>query len=995
MGKARPQASGFLDPFARSVRRASGVARLLACAWLVLAAEARALDPAQPPERHTVTHWNTDDGLAHSQVNAITQSDDGFLWVATWEGTMRFDGLDFHDVERLRHDDGRQLPSSLLWREAGGSVLAGVAQRGLSRVSADGAVSPACARWPGLEAMRLAPAPGGGAWVAARDGLYRLQGGGECARLDDGGLAAEEVLALLAHPDGSLWVGNRRGLYRWREGRIEPLGERLGLGAGEVRAILAARDGDIWIAGDGGVWRHRGGRLRRERSERAEGLLEDRQGALWVAGTDAAVLRHWRGAWHVIDHRSGIEGYATGALFEDREGLVWFGTTHGLYRISDGPVWSIGRESGLASDYVRSLLQTADGDVWIGQSGGLSRMRGGAMEVLVPGPGLPPMSVLALAASGDGGVWAGTYNRGVLRAGAGARAEVQALAPAGSPMASAQVRALLEEPGGRLWIGTERGLVAWHGGRFDPAPLPGLPALPVRVLRLDAAGRLWIGFAGGLARREADGRVVVHGPGGDFPALSAFDVLDDADGTVWIASDRGLVRHRDGAFRLFGREQGFAGSSLFRVLDDASGNLWASSNLGVARIPRGAFAAVDAGRAARLEMQVFGRGDGMPSRQANGGSSPAGWRMADGGVWIPTAAGIAVFEPERVMQEQRVDVPLVIDRVLVDGVERARAGAHALRPGARLSIRYAGISLRNPNGLRYRYRMHGFDADWIEAGQAREATYTNLPPGELRFEVQAARAADDWRRPASAAATGFEVAAPWWRRPWAMLAAIAGLLLLFAGAHRWLGRRAHARARRLESQVAQRTEELRDRNRELQDASRQREELLEQLAHQANHDPLTGLPNRRAGDQALAAAVRQADHADRPLCVAIIDIDRFKQVNDRHGHHVGDRVLARVAAQLQASLRHPGVLVSRPGGEEFLVVLGDMGMDAALALLERARREVALLRIDPGTHATLACTISIGVAERRGREGPDSLLQRADQGLYAAKRQGRDRIVQA
>ena len=963
----------------------------LAAAWLAVAGPAHALDPAIPPEGYTITRWSADDGLPHSQIHDIGQSPDGFLWVTTWEGTARFDGLTFSEVGRLQDASGARPATRVLWRDADGSMLVGVDGPGLLRVPAQGPARPACAGIAVLQVSQLTDGGQDGPWMATHDGLYRLQPDGHCVRVAGGeSLAGRTVNALLAQDDGSVWLGLRRGLYRWHEGRVEPLGERLGLPAGEVRGLARGRDGEIWIAGEQGVWRHHDRRLQHMRSERAEGLLLDRAGALWVTATDSAVLRYWRGRWHRLDEGDGVVGYATGALFEDREGLVWFGTTHGLFRIADGPVRGIGRQAGLPSEYTRSVLQTADGAVWIGHAAGLSVMRDGQAQLVFPRAGEPPSSVLSLAPAADGGVWAGTYSRGVLRVTAGG--DVRPLAPAALPLASEQVRALLEDPDGSLWIGTERGLVAWRDGGFDPRPLPGLPELPVRALHRDG-GKLWIGQMGGLAWREPDGHLVVQRPGRDFPALSAFDFLPDPDGSMWVASDRGLLRHHLGAWRLYGAAQGLRGSSVFRVLADGAHNLWMSGNHGVFRVPRASFAAVDQGLRERLDMQVFDRDDGMPSRQANGGSAPAGWRMDNGELWLPTAAGIAVFDPGSVMDRGHDAVPLVIDLLLADGEARTPASAGVLQPGTRLQIRYAGLSLRQPNALRYRYRLQGVDADWIEAGTGREVTYPSLPSGALRFEVQVARAPADWARPANATGFELEVATPWWLRSWFILAAAAALLAVFVLAHYGLARRQRRRARRLEAEVAQRTGQLREKNRELEDASRQRELLVEQLAHQASHDSLTGLPNRRAGDQRLATALQQADAGHAPLSVAIVDVDRFKHINDRYGHQAGDRVLANVALQLQASLRRPSLFVARLGGEEFLVVLRDTPLPEAVGVLEQARREVAALRVAPGDDASFGCTISIGVVERIGQEGADALLQRADAALYEAKRQGRDRVV--
>src|SRR5690606_20941836 len=401
----------------RAWRLGSGV---LAAAWLAVAGPAHALDPAIPTDHYTVVRWSADDGLPHSQIHDIGQSPDGFLWVTTWEGTVRFDGLTFSDVERLQQASGARPASRVLWRDGDGSMLVGVDGPGLLRVPAQGPARPACADLPALRVSQLADGGQDGPWMVTDEGLYRLQPDGRCVRVPGGdSLAGRTVNALLPQDDGSVWLGLRRGLYRWQDGRIEPLGERLGLPAGEVRALATGRDGETWVAGEQGVWRQHGGRLQRMRSERAEGLLSDRAGALWVTATDSAVLRYWRGQWQRLDEHDGVVGYATGALFEGREGLVWFGTTHGLFRIADGPVRGIRKQPGLPSEYIRSVLQTRDGAVWIGHAAGLSVIRDGQVQLVYPVAGGRPSSVLALAPAADGGGWAGTYNRGVPRVTAG------------------------------------------------------------------------------------------------------------------------------------------------------------------------------------------------------------------------------------------------------------------------------------------------------------------------------------------------------------------------------------------------------------------------------------------------------------------------------------------------------------------------------------------------------------------------------------------------
>ncbi len=969
-------------PLAALVRRC----RRWLAAGLLMAAPVLAAAPVDAPQEtplahYSVTRWALEQGLPHNQVHDIRQGANGFLWVATWEGVARFDGRGFRPL-----GNGWERAARRLLRD-GDDMLVGGIQTGVWRFSVRGVGADACPAYPRLDVWALVKAVDGGIWIAASDGLFRLERDGRCLPVTGAeGLRHLPLVDVLADPDGSLWLASRQGLYRFAHGRLALAGNALGLPMGSVRSLLRDRAGTLWIAGEGGLWHVQDGQLQKLREERSEAVLQDRDGAIWVATASDGLQRLQHGRWDRLDAAQGLIGRATGALFEDNEGLLWMGTTHGLFRISNDPAWAIGVRQGLASDYVRSVLQDGQGRIWIGQADGLSRWRDGRAETVYPRPGEAGSTVLSLARAGDGGLWVGTYDRGVLRI-----AATQALALDNPiPVASLQgasVRALLEDADGSLWVGSERGLYRWREGVL--ARVPGLPELPVRAFQRLPDGGLWVGFQGGLAEIRADGRPRLLVPERDFPATSVFDFLRDRDGTLWMASDAGVLRLRNGRFTGYGRQRGVPANTLFRVIDDGFGNLWFTCFRGVFRVPRTAFAQVDAGRRDVLDLELFGQDDGMPSRQANGGSAPAGWHMADGRLWVPTAAGVAVFDPARSRREHARKVPLVIDQVQVDGKSQSLVASRFQVPaGTRVTISFAGASMRQSHNLRYRYRMQGFDRDWIEAGATSEASYTNLPPGDLRFEVQVARAPVDWAAPSDMAWVQFVVEAPWWRHPaWLALAALL-LLAVPAAFYAWRGRQQRRRQGELEALVAQRTEELSDKNRQLEVAGWR-------LAFQATHDELTGLPNRREGDRFLAAAVTQAQAqaTPQPLAVALLDIDQFKQVNDRHGHAAGDAVLQVFGDMLAEFVAEWGVFAARFGGEEFLLCMAEM--DAPMAarrlqeLLARVRSRAVLL--DDG--GSLHCTFSAGVAAWQPGQSPHALLAVADARLMQAKQDGRNRVV--
>jgi len=988
-------------PVSRRRARVGGVllllALLLSACWSAGAATP-ALSERSVVERPTVVRWTMDDGLPHNLVHALAQDRDGLLWVGTWEGVARFDGRAFTVFDRQNTPGMEMSGVFAIVPERDGGVLVGTAYDGVFRY-ADG-------RWRHLGDARARRLPvvsmlrdrDGALWVGSEGGLFRIEADGRLNAVGAAaGLPAVRVAALLQRADGGILVGTAQGLFRLDPAtqRAQRWGRTAAMRDAPVRRLSRDRDGGLLVAGDAGVfWLRADGTLRWLRQgQRIDAAVQDRQGQLWTSLSGGQLLRLAPNG--SSEEMLSISGVVSPALLEDREGLIWAGSTDGLFRVAAGDAGGLTRRDGLAGEYVRVVQQSADGAIWIGHATGLDRWQHGRVEaVRIAASGRDP-SVLALAAANDGGMWAGTYDQGVLLLAADGRIRQRLGPEAGVPRAT--VRALLQDADGGLWIGTNAGLAYRSRGRTRVYTVAdGLPAAQVQALYRDRAGVLWIGTSDGIAALSAGGALRAWPAGAAFPAHNAFDFLGDADGTLWIASDRGLLRWRDGRFRVYDHRVGLPRDKLFRILDDGQGHLWTTSNQGAFRIARADIAQLDGGRRTWLTVDVVDRSDGMPGSQGNGSSAPAGWLSRDGTLLVPTSAGLALIDPALPARQALRAPVVVIERLQVDGQEQPLRSDYRL-PGSvgRLSVDYAGLSFRSPDKVRYRYRLHGFDRQWIDAGRSEEAVYTNLPPGNYRLEVQATTSALDWARDelVGRASLRLQVVPPLWQRgPFVVLAAIAcsGLLLWWyrGRSHRYLRRQ-----RRLNRIIAERTHELRAKNLALKLADLEREELVRKLAYQAGHDALTGLPNRRTADPHLAAALERALAVQAPLCVALLDIDNFKRINDSHGHEIGDEVLRRVGEVLRATLGEHA-FAARHGGEEFLLVLPGLDREAARARLDALRGRVAAVVVHDVDGQDVRCTASIGFAcfgpELRTRR---ELLVLADRNLYRAKREGRDRVV--
>lgn len=974
--------------------------RLLLIASVLLACQAHpawALDPNRGVDEYTVTSWSMEDGLPHNLVHDIVQDRDGYLWVGSWEGAARFNGRQFRRFDDHQLHERSTVGVRSIVVDTDGSLLMGTAQFGVMRL-ANGV-------WSALEAtvaqrlraLTLARVGDGALWIGTEDSAWRLAADGDLVDAATLGLPQGAIYALLDLGTEGVLVGGDAGPFLWRDGKIDRFGGQLGIADMHVRALLLRRDGSLVLGGDHGAVEVDAARstVRKILDARVESLLEDRDGMLWLGTSADGLFRHHQGRTDVIDQRLGLYGRGSPALMEDREGLIWMGTTNGLFRIADGPVFGLDVERGLSDNYPRVILPREDGGVYIGHAGGLDHWHQGRTRVV--SIGRPSSSVLALADARDGGLWVGTYDQGVVYLPPDHDVARIRIIDSDDGLPSHHIRGLWEEADGRLWVGTTNGLLRLDpdGGRELIDSDDGLPGNFIRGLVPARGGGLWIATTSGMARLHADGQVQAWNVDSGFPGIGSFDFLEEQDGDLWIGTDAGLLRLRDGAFTIYDRAAGLPNESIFRVLKDAQGAFWLCSNQGVFRIESEQFTQYDQGRLERLRVDVLQHADGMPSSQCNGGSSPAGNRDAEGRLWMPTAQGVAVIDPELTVSQALVKVPVRIEGVQLDARALPPQPQLTLDAGVRrVVIHYAGLHFRAPLRVRYRYRMLGFDHDWVEAGDALEAVYTNLPSGRLHFQVQAAMSPADWSQVTEVASIELKVVPPFWQRPWfAVLAGLAALGVML-GVSAWRSARYQRRQLALTRTIEERTRELSDKNRALERADRERESLLEQLAYQASHDALTGLPNRRAGEARLVDAVQHAasGHAG-PLCVALLDLDRFKQINDEHGHEAGDGILRKVAGHFARFSLLGSAHTSRYGGEEFLLLLPDTPLPLAVERLEALAAAIAGQVMLREAGLELGCTVSIGIAQWQPGMSPSQLVALADRRLYLAKQTGRNKVV--
>jgi PAS domain S-box-containing protein len=796
---------------------------------LFLGAPAFAVDPSKALTQYSHDNWTTREGLPQDTVESVAQGHDGYLWLATPVGLVRFDGITF----TLYDKDNAGLPHDHMWGvfvAKDGTLWVSTDGGGVARVREGQVATFSTANGLSNDFVRpIREGPDGTIWIATRGGgLNRYRDGALSVIGTKQGLPSNLVWALHPDRDGGVWIGtNGGGLALMQDGKFRTFTTSDGLPHNSVWVLHEDRHGALWAGTSQGLARYEDGRFHSYAG--AGGLAggfvraihEDRDGNLWI-GTTAGLGRFKDGGVESFPPGHALAGEFVRSVHEDREGSLWVGTVaRGLHRLRDGRFTVYGKPEGLSHDMGRQVLETRDGTIWTGTADGrLNRLRGSKVTAFSVKDGLPASDVASLAEARDGSLWLGTSGGGLCNL----RETRFRCYGTRDGLPSGVVPSILEDSRGQLWAGTGAGLVRLDGNRFVVyTTRDGLPSDFVRTLLEGRDGRLWIGTTGGLASLK-DG-VFSAWTTRDGLAGSGVECLhEDASGVLWIGSrGSGLSRFFAGAFRTVTTRNGLGDDVVYAILDDGHGRLWLASHRGIFSLDKRGLDTFLDGTAPRVTPVAHDATDGMRSNECSTGN-PSAWRARDGRLWFATVRGLVSVDPQD-QSMNRLPPVVVIEEMRADDRRTPLAGDVAVDSGTeRLTFRYTGLSLLVPEKVRFRYLLEGFDRDWIEAGPRREAYYTNVPHGTYRFRVTASNNDGVWsENPASLSVT----VPPRFRQTRAFFALCGlGLLLSGTGLYRLRVRHLRAHERQLVHLVDERTTALRHARDQLEDRVRERTEDL-------------------------------------------------------------------------------------------------------------------------------------------------------------------------
>ena len=763
----------------------------VACALLSAASALAQTTVAQEtlePRWREADSWRQPQGLPQDTVFSIAQSRDGYMWVGTRGGLARFDGVRFTTFDDRGKDPLREIEIWALLAEDDGSLWVGTYGGGLARL-VNGRFSVFTTK-DGLVnnfVRNLARDASGALWIGTDAGLSRFEHGRFTNFTVEDGLSHKGVRSLHADPDGAVWIATKSGIDTVRAGRIVNLTFPEPRPTAVIDAVHRDRQGALWVGTQEGLFRFAGGRTTRYTmadglsSNSVRTLFEDSRGRLWIATDDG--LDRYAGPSSALPIVKEALLRDIRSLGEDREGSLWAGCEgRGLTRFYEGLFAVYTEANGLPSADVRTVLDDGRGNRWIGTAKGLSVLRAGTISSLGRPNGLPNAPVDALAEDREGNLWVGT-EVGLFRS-SDARCSPPSCLPHFLPLRNdtipaMHVRVLRQDSAGALWVGTNlEGLARYQHGRFTTyTTKDGLSSDSIRAFAEDREGVLWIGTKGGLDRIE-DGKFVAYGKRAGIPGDGVQALYMDPRGTLWIAGRYGLGRYKDARFTTYTAKDGLYDSHAYGIVEDDLGNLWMSCAKGIFRVSKKQLDDFAEGRIKSITSVAYGREHGLPSTMSAVGVHPAGIKSQRGRIWFATRGGLAVVNP-KTLSTNTVAPPVLLEQVHIDGRAFDLDGPADAPPGdGDLVFRYTALSFLAPEKVRFKYKLEGFDRDWVDADTRRVAYYTNLPPARYRFRVIASNNDGVWNE--TGAAVQLRLAPHIYQTYW--FYGLCALTLAFAGA---------------------------------------------------------------------------------------------------------------------------------------------------------------------------------------------------------------------
>jgi len=790
---------------------------------------ALALDRDKNIDQYGHDFWISQNGLPGEAVYQILQTPDGYLWLRTSAGLVRFDGVRFVLIRPAVAGQLVNEQVKAICKGADGDLLVRTISRTLLYKNGGFSDYRSPAALPDGDIRVLFESREHQIFIGSDDFIYTIQN--DAIKMLRRGTGW--VDAFFQDKEGTIWIGASDRLYNYRDGKLSPRTIKL-----RATSFLEDQEHNLWLSTYSGLYEIRNGRnLAEQISDNAiqgmvETVLQDRNGDFWIGMPNSGLLRLAGGKISSFAGYDGLTDSRVLSIYEDREGSLWVGTASGLDRFRDTKLTTLTTKENLPSNQVSQVLESSNGSLYVfSASGGLASVRNGVVTQIKREDGLSGDYAQGMFESRDGSIWFGT-NGGLMRY----RNGRSTLYTGGGRLSKYYISAVSEDDESLIVTNAETLALRFKDGEVKPFTIEGRttplssPGNYTFTIYREDSGTLWFGTVKGLFK-FAKGQPPENAWQSqiNFPVTSIFD---DHRGSLWLGGRiTGLTRFdiQTGRVTRYTKESGLFDDYPTRTLADDDGNLWISTGSGIFMAPRKDLDDFANGLVSRVRSTIYGTADGMRTIEAtNPCNQPSGARTHDGKLWFATQKGLVVVDPLHLKHNSLIP-GVLIEGISADGQSFAPGPGLEIAPGIdNIELRYTSLSFLIPSRVQFKYKLEGYDDDWIEAGTRRVAYYTNLPPGKYNFRVIASNDDGVWNQ--TGASMGFFLKPRFYQTSWFYVLCIAASLLAAYGGQRFYTRRLRKRNEELERHVRARTADLALTNQALQTQIDERSRVEEILS---------------------------------------------------------------------------------------------------------------------------------------------------------------------
>ena len=792
-----------------------------------------ALDPAKSVYQYNCQSWTRREDLPANGINAITQTKDGHLWFGTSKGLVRFDGLEFKVIEMPDHIQFRSRVISSLASSKAGGLWFGLNAGSLGYYDGQNFFPATNVSWVerSMDVRSIQEDSNAVVWVAAQAVTGRFVKGttNEMSFSNrESGNEVSDGMSLCCGSNGRVWMGTvRRGLYYLQDGKLNLFPDD-SVNQSIIFAVAEDSAGQIWIGTDRGLRCYDANFQRKEIGDarfEVRALLVDRHGVVWAGTSGNGLMCYKNGKLATFKKTGGLVNDIVTALFEDREGSLWIGTSDGLSQLTDLKFPIFSSTEGLIGGSCHSVSASQAGGLWVAMSGGFSYFDGKQARNFTAVEGLPNPYIKRVfeAKSGDiyltDGSTVGIFAEGKL---------VARYTPSNMPVAMA------EDTQGVV-VSVVSNLFRVSRNQFVPYPFKNGQVPPsgwIYNLITGRDGSLWVASVNGIFRVK-DGTYQHWSVPEGLSWSKVHWVCEDSDGAIWAGLPTGMARLKNDHIRNITRANGLFDDFIFAIVPDDLGYFWVDSVRGIFRVSRQSLNDFCDGKADQVKCEAY---DGLEMVKTIDKTDQewSGCKTRDGRIWFPSSQGLVMIDPANLRVNPTLP-PVYIRLVRVNGMELKDKKVSAVPQGkGELEFQYAALSYVAPEKVRFRCQLEGYDQGWIETGNRQFAFYTNLKPGKYKFHVIACNADGVWNTDGDSFA--IELLPHFYQTIWYYLGCVVLGMAGLWGGYAW--RVGHLRKRQSEMQAAQelleakveeRTVELEAQKQHLEREIEERKKLEEQF----------------------------------------------------------------------------------------------------------------------------------------------------------------------